>query len=254
MDVDAWIGHWPFQSLPCRQAKDLLRKMDHYDIDKAMVGNLNGCLYKDVHESNHELMVQIKGKRDRLLPCALIDPNYDGWREDLRQCREEFGMSILRLLPDYHGYDLESDLSKELVNHAHELGFRVALVGRMVDPRGRHRLDPGRESNLGNVASFLDSFPDHSFLMLNFPSILDRNDRSAPCLYDIPRFVGENGLRLGREIRRWGASRFCLGTTFLLRYGMPSLLALERCELDPRDREAIEWRNVERFLPKEACS
>ena len=251
VDVDTWIGHWPFRSLPERRAGDLLRRMDRLGIDKAWVGNLNGVLYKDVHESNAELAAEVKGKRDRLIPCALIDPNYDGWKEDLLRCRESFGMPLLRLLPDYHGYGVESDRARELVSYAREIRMRTALLGRVVDPRGRHRLDPGREMDADRASKLLQAFPEEVFLMLNFPRIVDEG-REKPCLYDIPRFVGENGLRLEREIRRWGASRFALGTTLLLRYGRPSVLALERCSLSEKEREAVEWRNMEEFLRGEA--
>jgi len=247
VDVDTWIGHWPFRSLPKREARDLVREMDRLEIDKALVGNLNGVLYKDVHESNVELAAQLRGKRDRLVPCALMDPNYDGWRDDLLQCRDELEMRLVRLLPDYHGYDIDSGVAEELVAHAHELGMRVALVGRLVDPRGRHRLDPGREIDIGKTKALLDAFPDETFLMLNFSRIVDEG-RKAPCLYDLCRFVGENGLRMERELQQWGASRFVLGTTLLLRYGSPALLALERCPLNKRDRQAVEWGNVKKFL------
>ena len=60
IDADTWIGHWPFRSLPKRSAGDLLEQMDRLDITKALVGNLNGLLYKDVHESNHELAAELR--------------------------------------------------------------------------------------------------------------------------------------------------------------------------------------------------
>ena len=31
---------------------------------------------------------------------AVLNPAYPGWQEDLGQCREEFGMPVLRLVPE----------------------------------------------------------------------------------------------------------------------------------------------------------
>jgi len=249
IDADTWIGHWPFRSLPKRSAGDLLEQMDRLDITKALVGNLNGLLYKDVHESNHELAAELRRHGDRLVPCALINPLYDGWRDDLRQCREQFGMPVLRLTPDYHGYTLSDPCASELIAAAHGLGMRVAFYWRLVDPRGRHWLDPGRETSEALVEQVLTQFPEHPFLMLNFRRVLARPAPAIPCLYDIPLFLGRNGLLLMDQIAAHGAATFALGTTMLMRYGSAPLLALEKCDLSTEDREAILWRNIVKLIP-----
>lgn len=249
IDANTWIGHWPFRALPQRSAKDLLKHMDRLNIDKALVGNLNGLLYKDAHESNHELARDLKRHRDRLVPCALINPTYDGWRDDLRQCRDEFGMPVIRLTPDYHGYALFDSCAAELIAAAHDLGMRVALYWRIVDSRGRHRLDPGREADEAAIRHVLGQFPKARFLMLNFPRVLNKPRPKAECLYDLTLFMGRNGLRLMDEIAEHGAETFTVGTTMLLRYGSAPLLALEKCTLSKREREAIQWRNIVKLVP-----
>lgn len=249
-DADTWIGHWPFQSLPRRSAGELVGLMDRHGIDKALVGNLNGLLYKDVHEANHELHRDIASLRDRLTPCAIINPTYFGWQRDLRQCREQFGMPVVRMLPDYHGYTLDDPCAAELVAEAVALGMPIALFWRIVDPRGRHRLDPGREANPGDVAKFVHRFPDAKFLLLNFRDVLPGPHDDAPQrLYDIPLFVGDNGLRPGREFSKHDRATFVFGTTMPLRSGAASVLALEKARLDPETLEAIQWKNLARFVP-----
>ncbi len=249
IDANTWIGHWPFRALPHRSAKDLLKQMDRLGITKALAGNLNGLLYKDVHESNHELAREIEHHRDRLVPCALINPTYDGWRDDLRQCREQFGMPVVRLTPDYHGYALSDPCTLELAAAAHEFGMCVAFYWRIVDPRGRHRLDPGRQALDEDVKQVIRHFPDNRFLMLNFPHVLNDTLPSAACLYDLTLFLGRNGLRLQEEIEKHGANTFTVGTTMLLRYGSAPLLALEKCTLSKPDREAIHYRNILKLIP-----
>jgi len=248
-DADAWIGHWPFRSLPRRSAADLLRQMDRHGIDKALAASLHGLFYKDAHEANHELAKEIRRRRDRLVPCAVLNPTYHGWQDDLKQCREEFGMPVLRLTPDYHGYALGDPCAAELIAAAHDLGLRVALLGRVVDARGRHPLDPGREAAPAEVAALMKKFPGAAFLMLNFGGVLTDPDLDqSACLYDTVRIMGANGLRLEREIKKHGAPRFAFGSTMLLRYGKPACLALDKCRLTKRGREAVRWRNLARLI------
>lgn len=249
IDANAWIGHWPFRALPHRSAGALLEQMDRLNIDKALVATLNGLLYKDAHEANHELVREIAPHRDRLVPCALMNPLYDGWRDDLRQCREEFGMPVVRLTPDYHGYALTDSATVQLIAQAHDLDMRAAFYYRLVDPRGRHALDPGRQASTADVNDIIRRFPEKRFLMLNFSHVLDSTLAGAACLYDLTLFMGRNGLRMQGEIDRHGAATFCVGTTMLMRYGSAPLLALDTCSLSNEDREAIEWRNIVEFVP-----
>ena len=250
-DSDTWIGHWPFRPLPRRSAADLLRQMDKHGIDKALAGSLHGLFYKDAHEANRELAKELKRHRDRLVPCAVLNPTYHGWRQDLEQCREELGMPVLRLVPHYHGYALGDPVAVEIATAAHELKMVVALFGRIVDSRGRHRLDPGRDADAGEVATFVKRFPKASFLMLNFSDAPEGRRWDEPaCFFDIVRFVGGSGSRLASQIAKYGADRLVFGSTLLMRYAKTTLLALEACDLRKRDRERILWRNLAKLVPE----
>lgn len=248
-DADAWIGHWPFRSLPRKTGAELVGLMDGHGIDKALVGNLDGLLYKDVHEANHELIRDIAPFRDRLVPCAVINPAYFGWQRDLRQCREEFGMPAVRMVPDYHGYRLGDGCAAEVVGLATELGMAVALYWRIVDPRGRHRIDPGREADPGQVGEFIRQFPEARFLLLNFRNVLPGPlDGGPQRLYDIPLFVGHNGLRPGREFKKHPPNTFAFGTTMPLRSAAAAVLTLEKAGLDGERLEGIRHENLERLI------
>jgi len=250
-DADTWIGHWPFRPLPRRSTADLLRQMDKHGIDRALVASLHGLFYKDAHEANRELYAEVRRRRDRLVPCAILNPTYYGWRQDLKQCREEFGMPVLRLVPYYHGYTLKDKAAQEMAAAAHDLKMRVALIGRVVDSRGRHRLDPGREADGEEVAGFLEQFPDERFLMLNFSDTPRKRRWDRPvCLFDMVRFVGGCGGRTRQWVEKYGADRIVFGSTLLMRYARPALLALEICDLKKRDRDAILWRNLVKLVPE----
>lgn len=250
-DANTWIGHWPFRALPHRRASDLLRQMDKHGIDKALVGSLHGLFYKDAHEANRELAKEVRSHRDRLAPCAVLNPTYYGWQQDLKQCREEFGMPVLRLVQEYHDYSLKSPEAAEMTANAIDLKMRVALFGRIVDSRGRHRLDPGCGTNHDEAAALLKKFPKASFLMLNFSGAPGGKRWDEPdCYFDIVRFIGGAGARLPRIIEEQGPDRMLFGSTMLMRYARPALLALEVCDLKKRDRERILWKNLARLVPE----
>ena len=250
-DANTWVGHWPFRALPHTRVRDLLKQMDAAGIDRALVGSLHGLFYKDAHEANRELARDVKRHRDRLTPCAVLNPTYHGWRDDLRQCRDEFGMPVVRLTPDYHGYALTDAPAREIAEAAHDLKMRVALYGRIVDQRGRHRIDPGRGGGNGAVADFTAQFPRHTFLLLNFYRPVAAEPENGPKrYYDLTRFVGGAGMRMKEVIREIGAHRCVYGTTLLMRYPTPVRLALDLCDLGKRDRERIEHRNLEAILPR----
>lgn len=248
-DANTWVGHWPFRALPRKTVPALLKEMDGHGIDKALVGSLHGLLYKDAHEANHELAKEIGKHRDRLVPCATLNPTYYGWQHDLTQCREEFGMPVLRMFPDYHGYGFDEPAAREMIEQAQALKMTISFYGRVVDPRGRHRVDPGRETDMGALKKLLGEFPKGRFLLLNFPRKLGDDAIDKTAYYDICRFVGTNGLRLGRELKKLGTSRFVMGTTMLMRYAKPTLLGLEKCTLTSAQREAIHWKNLAKIVP-----
>ena len=74
IDVNAYIGHWPFRKIEYDTAEKLLRLMDNKGIDIACVSNLNSIFYRDVMEGNIELIKQIKTHTDRFIPFGLINP------------------------------------------------------------------------------------------------------------------------------------------------------------------------------------
>ena len=248
-DADTWIGHWPFRSLPKKSAADLLREMDKHGIDKALVASLHGLFYTDAHEANRELVKEIRRSRDRLVPCAVINPAYYGWQQDLRQCREEFGMPVVRLTPDYHNYPVQR--AAAIVEAAHELKMLVAFVGRVIDTRGRNWLDPGREAKGDELAALIEKYPKASFLLLNFAEAPQgkRWDKPA-CFLDTVRFQGGNGERMPRALEKYGPDRLVFGSTLLLRYAKPALLALEVAPLTKTQRERILWRNLAGLIPE----
>ncbi len=252
-DADTWIGHWPYRRLPQTSAADLLRKMDSHGIEKALVGSLQGIFYIDSHEANRELARQVRRHRDRLVPCAILNPTYFGWAEDLKQCREEWSMPVLRLIPQYHPYKLTDSVAAEIVAAAHELKMRVAVYGRVVDLRGRSHLDHSRQIPTDEITAMFRKFRGVSFMLLNSGPVKPLRGAKAPKIYqDTAMMHGGCGVGIENGLKICTAERLMFGSTMLLRYPRPALLAIETVKATKAQKEKILYKNLKRFIPEMA--
>lgn len=252
-DADTWIGHWPYRSLPNTTASDLLKQMDSHGIDKALVGSLQGIFYKDSHEANRELAKAVSRHRDRLVPCAILNPAYFGWADDLKQCREEWSMPVLRLIPQYHPYKLTDGVAAEIVTAAHELKMRVAVYGRVVDLRGRSHLDHSRQVPADEIMAMFKKFSGASFMLLNSGPVKPLRGAKAPKIYqDTPLMCGGCGIGIEKGLKRCTAERLLFGSTMLLRYPRPALIAIETVKATKAQKEKILHGNLKRLIPEMA--
>ena len=112
---------------------------------------------------------------------------------------------------------LTQPLATELIEAAIGLRMLPALISRVVDTRGRHRIDPGRELPPEDAMHVLKKFPRQRFLMLNFVGPLDGR-RWPNAWFEMGRMVGDGGQRLAEALSVIRADRMVFGTGMLLRY------------------------------------
>ncbi len=147
LDANAWLGHFPFRHVPHTTPDALLGLIDRHQIERAIVSSLHAVFYRDPQPGNEELASWVAPHRDRLIPCATLNPAYAGWERDLKQCREEWGFPRP---PDsaYHDFRLAGAECRELVEAATGQGLHVAIPLRLEDRRQRHwmRYDLGSKS------------------------------------------------------------------------------------------------------------
>jgi predicted TIM-barrel fold metal-dependent hydrolase len=254
IDVNAYIGHWPFRELRHNTAAALVRLMDRKAIDVACVSNASAILYKNPQTANEELARQVRRHGDRLIPFAVINPTYADWEHDLAVCSEELGCRGLRLYPGYHNYDLADACCAELVSAATERGLPISIPIRATDRRQRHCLVDVPDVPLDAIASLEARHPKARFILLNgigYPgSALGKPDNGLPRNYFIE--ISRLSAVLQSEIRRLidvlGAGRLVFGTGMCFKYPDPPLLKLEVLEATRAQKERIRWRNAAKLL------
>jgi uncharacterized protein len=218
-----------------------------------VVSHTHGVFYRSPHESNAELHEALRPHRDRLVPFGCLTPEYAGWRDDLKQCVEEWGMVGLRLYPNYHGYDLAGDTAAELLAEAERLSLPVSVPCFFEDARQRHPLDTVPDLIEHPIAGAARCFPGVRFLVTNVPlTTLDMVARHVPLqqnvVFDTCGLAGPLGDALPKAVSIVGARRIVLGTHAPFKYPQVSLLRVRLLDLPEAERAGILGQNAARFL------
>ncbi len=249
IDINTWIGAWPFRHLEDATVSGLLKRMDRKGIDRAIVAHTGAALYRDPHPANEDLARQIGKHTDRLSPVATLRPQNPGWEEDLRRCHEDLGFVGLRLYPQYHEYRLTDEPALDLIDAAHDCGFIIQVPQRVEDRRTRHPWDIARDLSGGELIEILRARPKVKFMLLNALGLAaDDLPKEASFLVDISRMTALLQRNMQGLLDAAGNDKLAFGTGMVFKAADPALLKLEVLDRGKRVREAIAWRNAAKML------
>jgi predicted TIM-barrel fold metal-dependent hydrolase len=257
LDINASVGHWPFQHYNYNSCKTLLGRMNRYGVNVSVISSLNGIFYKNTQSANEELYSEISSDRqfrDRFIPFAVINPIYAGWKDDLEICVSKFGMKGVRIYPLYHDYDLSDSSCIELAKIARDKNLVVALTLRMVDSRPRSWMDIQKEWTLKDVMPVIKAVPDAKYMILNVANSTELNDEETTLLRGANVVLDTSGRaisNLGVLLKKFGNDKFAFGThSPILDYvsGRLRIESLRDPEADEKTKEMIRYRNAIRIL------
>lgn len=225
IDGVAYWGNWPFRKLPAHDIEDMLRKMEECGISRALVSSLNAIFYQDCLDGNIELANAAAGT-DRLVPFAVINPAYPHWREDFLYCLDVLNMKGVEIFPVYHGYDAALPALQELLELAAERHVPVRLPGRLVDIRGRHRMDAAENLSADMIVQIVKLCPETDFLICSCNTLEAASrlkavaiQRSGRLLYDFSRLESFSFQPLFKDLlEEVGDEHVFLGTCFPFQY------------------------------------
>jgi uncharacterized protein len=223
------------------------------------VSSASAITYRNAQAGNEEVAAEVRGHRDRLIPFAVINPGYAGWRDDLVRCHEEFGMGGLRLYPNWHAYHLSDPSCLELVQSASERHMTVSIAVRAEDPRQRHWLLDVPDVALEEIAALVQQFPQAQFLIVNginfVRSQLGRKHNGLPPNYhiEVSRLSALLQNEIGALLDHLGPERVVFGTGMPFTYPGPALLKLQVLSASGAVKEQIAWKNAARLLARVAA-
>ncbi|MFO1440809.1 MAG: amidohydrolase family protein [Verrucomicrobiaceae bacterium] len=244
VDVNFAIGPWPFRDLPKLDGDSLKQR----GITQAITGSLEALLTRDIAAVNARLAEACAKSAGLLLPAGTLHPLLPAWREDLRRCRDEHGMKVIRLHPNYHGYTLADPIFAEMLDAITEAGLAVQIVAQMEDQRTQHPLVQAAPVDLKPLHDLLKARPKARVMVLNAnAAMITTALRGCTTLWlDCAMVEGVGGLE--NTLKAWQAEKLCLGTHAPFFYPESSLLKLVESELSGTLLTALTVDNARAFL------
>lgn len=258
-DVNAWLGSFAFRTLRDNTPEKLVRRLDREGIQWAGVAAIEAIFHRNVQPANERLAEWVAPFSERFIPMAVINPTYVKWEDDLARCHEDLRMSGVRLLPLYHGYDVDGREARRVLGACRERGLPVSIPQRIEDPRQRHSFDPGAEVDLTKVAKLLASEPEATLIVTNArgdlagSAFVTREDlKDASWYFDLSLALGNFKGQTINLVEKAGPGHLLFGTHLPFSYGTCATVKLHLLPVDDEARADIGYRTAQRLFGLDA--
>jgi len=250
IDINTFIGHWPFRRLPTSMPDELWDSLQDYGIERALVSPIEGIFYEEPQIANEMLASQLCG-RIELMQAAVLNPTLVNWRRSLRQCYEKYHIRAVKLHPNYQTYRLEDSAARKLLAAVGEMGLPVIIQLRINDTRSHHKLMQVPDVPVSDAIEAAKAFPQVKIVLggVKWAEVAGNVEKikALPNLWlDISQMETMDGLR--RMIDLYGVERLLFGTHAPFFYIRSAIIKLDEAQLSPDERDYITRHNVERVL------
>jgi predicted TIM-barrel fold metal-dependent hydrolase len=249
IDVNAFLGAYPWRRVPGTSPEALLAAMDRVGIDEAWVTHLPSLFWRDPSEGNPWLYETVK-RTPRLKPVPVIHPGLAHW-EELLSDAVNVGAPAVRCDPHYLGLAPTGGELRVLAAACGAARIRLMLAVRLEDGRQRHPNDLVPELAPASVRALIRSDEDVRVVVTHADRgfIEEVHWGSTPAerrrlWWDISWVWGPPEDHLRTLIETIGPDRFVFGTGQPLRIPENSVAKLDLLELSASQRTAIESGNL----------
>lgn len=140
IDVNTFIGGYPFRHLPHPEPEVLARVLEREGIAGAWVGHLPSAFHRDPGAGNDALFAALAPFDAVLHPVPAIHPGWPKWERALAECVER-GAVAIRAYPPQWGLGPHDPALLELAGACGAAGLPLVLTVRFEDVRQRHWMD-----------------------------------------------------------------------------------------------------------------
>jgi uncharacterized protein len=249
LDVNCFVGAYPFRKVPGTSPDALRRAMDRTGIDRAWVSHLPGVFWRNPAEGNSWLY-EVTGREERFRPVPAAYPALDGWHETVREAAAADAPAV-RCDPMYHGLDPVGAEMRSLAKACGEAEQTLLLAVRLEDARQRHPNDRAGELPPWAVRTLIRSDPRVRLLVTHAdrPFIEEVHFGSTPeessrITWDISWIWGPPEDHFQILLGTIGVERFVFGTGQPLRLPETAVARLDLLDLSSQERAAIESENA----------
>lgn len=218
VDVNTYVGHWPFRNLRNSTLEDLDKLAQKYEVTHMVVANLNGLFYKDTNVANEELLQWLKAYKGKteFIPLAMVNPKYPMWEKDARAMIAA-GFKGFEIAPLYHDYKLGPQFKYDsyemevvagpVMELAKELDVPVRICAGFENDRGRSHMDVQKNITGDDFYALCSRYPDTRVL----------------CTDIMPLAIGETFMNYVKEHKNVYFDTWCIGDDMVYRLHEPTL-------------------------------
>jgi hypothetical protein len=250
IDINAFVGAYPFARIPATSPDGLLAAMDRTAIDTAWITHLPGMFWRDPTEGNAWLYGVCRS-HNRLRPVPALHPGLAHWQDALNEAVDQ-GAPALRADPGFLGIDPAGAEMRVLAAACGAAEVPLMLAVRLEDSRQRHPRDVTPELSAAAVRSLIRcdedvrlfiTHADRAFVEeVHFGSTPAEAER---ILWDISWLWGPPEDHLAALVTTVGVERFVFGTGQPLRLPENAVAKLDLLDLPADARERIESGNAQ---------
>lgn len=223
IDVNAFIGAYPFRHVPHPEPEVLVRVLEREGLTGAWVGHLPSAFHRDPAHGNAELYAKLAPHAGVLRPVPTIRPDWPRWDEQLEKAIER-GAPAIRAYPAQWGLSADDGRMKGLAARCAERGLVLILTVRFEDLRQRHRLDTAGDLSAAAIRAVARSDAGAQVLVTSAGRELIEEvhwgltaDEQSRMAYDISWLWGPPEDHLAHLLRTVGPEHFMYGTCWPLR-------------------------------------
>ena len=252
IDVNAFVGSYPWRRVPGTSPRDLLGAMDRVGIDTAWVSHLPGVFWRDPAEGNAWLW-ETAEREPRFEAVPAVQPELAGW-EQIIDAAAERGAPAVRVDPTFHGTAPAGAPMRALAAACGKAAVPLLLAVRFEDGRQRHPNDRADELPAAAVRALIRSdrrvrilvtHADRGFIEeVHFGST---PEEAARIWWDISWVWGPPEDHLELLLETVGLERFVFGSGQPLRLPETPVARLDLLDLSAERRAAIQSGNARRL-------
>ncbi|MGH7645501.1 MAG: hypothetical protein ACREMR_07930, partial [Gemmatimonadales bacterium] len=162
IDVNAFLGPYPWREVPGTSPTALLAAMDRVGIDEAWVTHLPGVFGRDPTEGNRSLAAAAGDTR--LRPVPAVHPGRSEWQGVVREAARARAPAV-RCDPTFLGLDPAGPELRALVAACGRARLPLMMAVRLEDGRQRHPDDQAPELPAAAVRDLIRGDPSARLLV-----------------------------------------------------------------------------------------
>jgi predicted TIM-barrel fold metal-dependent hydrolase len=250
IDVNAWIGGFPFRHVPHPEPAVLARVLEREGLSGAWVGHLPSAFWRDPTPGNEALYAALAPHADVLHPAPCIRPDWPRWERHLHDAIER-GAPAVRAYPVQWAMGPGDRSLARLAAACGEAGRVLVLTVRFEDLRQRHPLDVSADLSAAYVRAIVRD-PSAGAVVLTHAGrelieeihwSLTEQER-ARLWFDFSCVWGPPEDHLATLFRTIGAGRFVYGTGWPLRLTQAPAANLALLPDDLRDARITDGASL----------